>query len=308
MIREIALDPQVLSHPANIRYFLEQFDVHKGRLIAEFPKRWASEVYRLAAAGLRPMELKRFQVHLEMLDRKLTPHDARRKYDRESKNWLQNAEVVQDEGVCPFDAIVANENPRAHADVLVADEVDETNKNWNVPRQLCAARSSADCVAAAARLLDLSREIILIDPYFDSTQSKWKRMLKAMVSHAATSGLQKSRIELHCCERYGSSKHFWQDCQDELPSWLPRDVEIVVRRWKERPDGERFHRRYLLTERGGLAFEGGLDEGSTNETTDIFLLEETLRLQRWPEYQPNSTVFDADPAGPLRIVGSRVER
>ncbi|WP_182871200.1 hypothetical protein [Stieleria mannarensis] len=305
MIKEFALDPQVLAQPGNIRYFLDQFDIHKGRLIAEYPKRWASDVYRIAAKGLRPVELKRFQVQLEMLDRKLTPHDPARKFDKTTKDWLENAETVQSDGISPFDAIVANENPRSHSDVLVADEVDETNEKWAVARQLCAARTSADCVAAASRLLDLSREIILVDPYFDATQSKWKRMLKAMVVHTANNGLQKSRIELHCCERYGSSQHFWQDCRDELPSWLPRGVEIIVRRWREKPSGERFHRRYLLTERGGLAFEGGLDEGKQNETTDIYLLEESLRQKRWPEYQQGSNVYDIDSAGPVTIRGTR---
>ena len=52
MIKEFALEPDVLADPGNIRYFLEQFDIHKGRLIAEYPKRWASEVHRIAASKL----------------------------------------------------------------------------------------------------------------------------------------------------------------------------------------------------------------------------------------------------------------
>lgn len=308
MIKEFALEPEVLAEPGNIRYFLEQFDIHKGRLIAEYPKRWASEVYRLAVRELRPMELKRFQVHLEKLDQKLIPHDSRRAFDRENLTWLQNAEGVQTAGVASFDGIVARQNPRSHADVLIADNVDESQDSWVVPRQICAARTTADCVAAASRILDLSREIIFVDPYFDATDSRWKRMLKALVVHAANSGLKKSRIELQCCIHPKASLHFWQDCRDELPSWIPVGIELVVRRWQARRGGERFHRRYLLTERGGLAFEGGLDEGHANETTDIYLLEETLRQQRWPQYQTGSTVFDEDSVGPLTIVGASRRR
>ena len=49
--------------------------------------------------------------------------------------------------------------------------------------------------------------------------------------------------------------------------------------------GERLHPRYILTNIGGIRYEGGLDPGGPHETTDVSLLTEELWLKRWEQYR-----------------------
>lgn len=64
-----------------------------------------------------------------------------------------------------------------------------------------------------------------------------------------------------------------------LPGKLPANVQIKFFVWREREGGDRYHRRYVLTERGGIYVEGGLDRGTEGQTTDIGLLGEKVFTQ-----------------------------
>ena len=75
---------------------------------------------------------------------------------------------------------------------------------------------------------------------------------------------------------------FQQDCQDELPDIIPRGFKLTVRRWKERPRGERLHNRYILTDIGGVLFGYGLDEGTG--TDDISRLSREIYRKRCNDY------------------------
>ena len=65
---------------------------------------------------------------------------------------------------------------------------------------------------------------------------------------------------------------------------IPGGVELQVFRWKQRPGGRELHRRFILTERGGIWIDQGLDAGNTGEMTDVGLMLEQVRLERWQDY------------------------
>jgi len=305
MISEYALEPEVLSKPDAIRYFLERFGVDKGRLIADYPKRWASAVYKMWASSLKDVERRRFEVLLQSLDQKVLKGGSdSRLYDK-SLDWLLNAEKVQDLNKEPFAAIVASKNPRSHSSVLVADDITDNTPRWRVKDQIVVDRKTSSLARAALPLIMISKEILLIDPYFDPCQATFKNTLRAMIEGLGRRRTRPARIELHCYIHERSGVRFWEDCCTELPNSIPSGLTVSVIRWKVKEGGDRFHRRYVLTERGGLAFEGGLDRGKVGQTTDIYLLKEHLRFRRWKDYQENSEAFEQDTAGPIKIAGTR---
>lgn len=303
MIFEFALEPEVLSKPEGIRYFLEQFDVHKGRLIADFPKHWSRVVYKMWAAQLKSVERMRYSLLLESLSDKVLVGETERPYV--SADWLTNAEAVQDSNRQPFRAIVSTTNPRSHSAVLVADEVNEAIPLWHVKRQDKIERKPAEFARVASPLILISKHILLIDPYFDPCNSTFQSSLRTMLAPLTRRNSTPARIELHCVVHPHSSGAFWADCRTDLPAHIPTGLKLAVIRWKSTPGGERFHRRYVLTEKGGLAFEGGLDRGADGQTTDVYNLEAALRAERWKEYQVDSTSFARDSDGPVEIVGTR---
>lgn len=302
MINEIALEPDVLAKPENIRYFLEQFDVHKGRLIADFPQRWVSEVYRMWSRTLKDVERRRFENLLATIERKVIVRNVKRKC--EGIDWLENAEAVQNTRD-PFHAIVARENPRNREHVLVADMIEEDTPLWKTNRQNVIPRNARAISDIAAPLIHISKEILLVEPYFDPCNGTFKSSLRTVLYHLAHRRNRAARVELHCTIHKTSGNNFWDDCHENLPDLVPEGVRLDVFRWSKKQGGERFHRRYVLTERGGIAYEGGLDRGKEGETTDVYLLESAIHEKRWTEYQVDSEAFEMDKEGPIEIHGLR---
>lgn len=65
-------------------------------------------------------------------------------------------------------------------------------------------------------------------------------------------------------------------------------------RWKEKPGGEEFHARYILTELGGIRFDVGLDDADdpvSQQTTDVAALDVETHRQRFKEFHPASETF-----------------
>lgn len=302
MINEFALEPDVLAKPENIRYFLEQFDVHKGRLIADFPQRWVSEVYRMWTRTLDNVERRRFEELLLTIDKKVIVRSTKRKF--EGADWLENAEAVQNTRE-PFHAIVSRENPRDHESVLAADAINEETPLWKTKRQDVIPRDARAISDLAAPLIHISKEILFVEPYFDPCNGTFKSSLRTVLYHLAHRRARAARVELHCTVHRTSGNNFWDDCHEHLPDLVPEGVRLDVFRWTKKDGGERFHRRYVLTERGGIAYEGGLDRGKDGETTDVYLLEPVIHEKRWVEYQPESEAFEMDKEGPIEIHGLR---
>ena len=66
----------------------------------------------------------------------------------------------------------------------------------------------------------------------------------------------------------------------------------MIFRWQRNDDGDKPHPRYVLTERGGIRFEYGLDEwDGEGQTTDVSLLSHSLYKQRWKDYQKETAAY-----------------
>ena len=68
--------------------------------------------------------------------------------------------------------------------------------------------------------------------------------------------------------------------------------KICLFRWKKKEKGEGIHARYVLTEKGGVKIDWGLDTGPEGVTTDVSLMGESLWEKRWKNYQETSETFD----------------
>lgn len=72
---------------------------------------------------------------------------------------------------------------------------------------------------------------------------------------------------------------------------IPTGVTLNFKRWSERPNGEKFHNRYLLTDIGGVIFGVGLDAGSASQTDDVNLMDAVQFLKRWGQFN-GACAFD----------------
>lgn len=282
MIREYALDPELMSSWDRLRLFTGQFGFGAGRLISEYPRIWGGLVLaHINRLNLPDMEHKRMVVKLTSVEftRKLIKREGAG--FNPNKPWLEN--TAKEHVRQRFDAIIACSNPDANADVLLGDELDPDDPRWRAS-VTCKIRRTADDIARVAhRLVVNSREILLIDPYFRPDDPSHVKPLLAILNLINVGRV--SRVEYHFSDKgIVDLPELWRTCNDRLARRLPLGMNLRLVLW---PASSEFHNRFILTEAGGMQFGHGLSEaprGSVMED-DVSLLDETHRAKCWAEFE-----------------------
>jgi hypothetical protein len=307
MIREYALEPDLLSSWDNFRYFTEKFSVPQGRLISRFPERWKALVYE-ACGDCRPVEKKRIEEALQRINDRLLR--TVRSYDAKQP-WLDNA--VASHAGKPFHAVIAQAGRRSHDYIIAGDDADDSHPLLTEKRSDTVARQPAPMAEVAGPLLAMSRVIVFVDPYFRPVNLNFRLPLKKFLEKVVRRrGAPPSRIEYHTGNGTNYNKpdgigfdEFKQDCENCLPECIPQGTELRIVRWQQGC----IHNRYILTDKGVLEFGTGLDKAtSTKAQTDtVTLLDEAVRSRLWREYveRTGSLVPAGDPAE-IVVAGSRI--
>jgi hypothetical protein len=229
-----------------------------------------------------------------------------------SPSWMERA-LAEHCGE-PFRAILAKQADGRHSQVLTKEQIDLGDERWVAETQQIIERDANAIAACVGPIGRISDDLMVIDPYFNG-EAKWQQSLIAILKACRADDGHFKRIEVHTRDfnseerssgRRGPAASKLKILQAEmaksLPGKLPAKVEIQFFVWQEREGGDRYHRRYVLTERGGIYVEGGLDRGSVGQTTDVGLLSEKVFAQRWMEYQSETSAFE--PSGKPFVIKS----
>lgn len=291
MLKEFAVDPRVIASSfETCRYLVSQFGAHKGRLISRFPKAWKRLAYD--AAHHLPDGRKKKQVveYLNSIGNEwLMLASTVRAYEAPGEPWVSNA--IRAHQTQPFHAIVTDRDDPPNR-LLDVDSLDETTPLFAAANAGVVSREAADLAQAATLILQNCRQLRLADPYVNPGRPKWMRPLAAML--ALVPDISKVACEYHLLDRDSSppTEELVRRLE-HLKEIIPPGGRLKIIRWRERDGGERFHRRYLLTENAGLAYEGGLDEEAfAKHTTDVFLLDRQLHDRRWSEYNLDAEIYE----------------
>ncbi len=285
MIHEFAVDPEALAGWQNFRYLIEKFGIPNGRLIARFPSKWEKLVIQ-GCKDCPDMEKKRIVERLKHIGPKL--YSAGRNYDKDQE-WLPNA--VDSHRDSPFRAIITTTANGGGGGLLDGEALSEEDETWSVPRGSAVPRTAADLAAAADKLLRCSGEIVLVDPYFGGA-ARFGKPLTAMI-RSVCDGRVPRRFEYHLSARSIAAEMFESGLERQRPHLrIPENVSLIFVRWDQIDDSDTLHPRYVLTEKGGLRFDHGLDEGNPGETTDVECLDQNLHAHRWDQFQIDSGQFD----------------
>jgi hypothetical protein len=278
MLKEYAVQPELLSNWPVCRDLSEKFGYSRGRVIARYPKRWE----RLVLDSLHdcmPMEKKKIVERLTILKNSAL-YPRHHEWDP-AKLWLNNAMAEHDKR--PFCAIISQDNPKAFAAVISRADLDELEEpRWQIERQRRIQRTATEMAACAEPLLRNARVILFVDPHFIPDVLRFKRPLQAFLQIVAhrPAGIPTERIEIHTGHKSVEPKERFY----ELRSIIPRGREIRLVRW----DQSYLHDRFILTNACGLECSAGLDENSRTYA-HVTLLEPGLYSATWEDYQRDSS-------------------
>jgi hypothetical protein len=235
LLYEYAIDPSCLSSWDRVKYFSEKLGFHHGRLIGSVPKKnkWRRDVYN-ACSGCADVDKLRITEKLSALNEAFV--EAGRINDG-NEGWLDSAEREHKKN--PFRAIIADSNPKAFPEVLLAADITDETPLWNLERGCLVERKAevlAQCVSLA---LAASKKILFIDPYFDPSKLEFRRTLEHFVREAKQAN-QAVEVEYHCDDHLGKLT-FDSECRRLLPSILPEGQTVRFIRWKRRSRGTKLH-------------------------------------------------------------------
>lgn len=288
MIHEFAVEPEVMATWNHFRVLWDDFGVSRGRFLVEYPGGWRKKVYELAAKNSAPVKANAICSKLgDPAQRHRLVGASGRVYDPD-KSWIDNA--VGDHGENgAFRAIVTERSSAAHAAVIAAEDLVRDEVPWKVPTQdVRCPRQAWEMSRRVTGLVRHSKELVLVDRNFDPSEPRFQAPFEAFVGQAACW----KRLELHTA----LPARWLGDVQESkysrgLELRVPTGVTLKVCLWPGLPDLDRLHPRFVLTERGGVYFDYGLDEGPG--TTLVTLLEHEVFLKLRDDYCETSRAFGA---------------
>jgi hypothetical protein len=283
MIQEFAIEPTVLDSWSRYDYFMADCGVEKGRLVAEFPvMHWKKRVWQAVSGNPKrtPKDEQKIQYHLQHTAEAKLVYIARSyHFQTDAPCWLDQA--AREHAVKKFRLIISSASPTGIADAIQADEFDKHDvAAWQVDTT-CQIDRTPDAIAGLTRLLCAKSNVVkLLDPHFDSGEPRFKKTFRKLFEAICQAADSKVKIEVHCgCTQ--SQQDFTDKLRDEWPGLIPPGRKVFFYRWAEEPQGEQLHRRLILSERGGILVEAGLDTGHAGQTTTATLLSPAEHLRFW---------------------------
>jgi hypothetical protein len=300
MLYEFAVEPACLDSWQTFRYLIEKFGVSHGRLISRFPKDWIRKVMEHCSCGsFTFVQKQRLEIEMKRI-RQYALIRSGRDYEN-SISWMENA-IAQHIDSKPFHAIIVKKALQHEDYLLEAEDISHNVPIWAVPRERKIQRSVDALSDAVEPLLKISNRILFVDKMFRTNPfaDRWKATLESFLKRAVKGRENIPSLEYHFefppadfgIPVESRREAFQKEADEYLQEILPQGVSLKLHRWTRRHDqSDFFHGRYILTERGGIRIDWGLDQGRSGETTDITLMDDGLWQEYWESFQDGVTVF-----------------
>ncbi len=326
MIYEFALEPALVASWHDRKeyiFFEEKFGLRSRRVVSAYPKNWKKLVWRIFESGPAANDQNAKMRMTELIQFLWQNAIKRSSSFPEIAEWLKRAEAEQSER--PFHAIIATVNPRHRCFVISAEGlIANGHKLWPISDQNPTRRTAEGIAKSVLQLLKLCSHAVIIDPYFDPNQRRFRASLREILNNCNQNvyGLERLQLELHtsierCFKHWERGderdpadealecQKLTSACQRHLPELIPTGIKLKVVIWKQKDGGEKLHNRYILTNICGVIFGTGSDETDNpdaEESDDIVLLDEGQYCTRYKQYSSSNPAFDMV-SEPIFIVG-----
>ena len=297
MICEYALDPELVARwhdPKEWAFFREAFGSESGRFGSCFPRKvkWQSAVRRafhkaLPSASEDSVDRRRLDALLEKLAERMIERECSHP---ECPAWIDKA--IAEHRERPFHGILSTIPDKSVPAVMTPDMLFDEHPPaaWRVPPNPAPPRTAEAFAQALAPLLIRSREVVMVDPYFDPEKPRFRKVLQAILGilWGPDCCVATPVAELVLSQSKLSADLLISRSKAHLTRVVPAGHRLTVTVLKERETGEKIHNRYVLTNFAGVAFGIGLDvadgEVGVFQSDDLCRLSSEQWRKRWGQY------------------------
>lgn len=283
MNEEFAVEPTAFENSFQLKYILEKFGFFHGRFIVSFPKKWIRQAYEHAQA-LPDIEQARCRYLLEKHAKTSIVPSGGLSYEP-TLTWVENAHRIQQENQV-FDGVVTKfENPYGYKTIY---ELDQDYLDFATDARIVG--TSENYNRLAKRLLQLSHEVSLIDPYLRLDRPPCAKVIKGFFN-LASNGNCKNFI---CWARYDKSwiKDYHGMLEKIYKPILMANSEMIVNLVDDSHSSEKMHARLIISSLGGLRFDHGFEEFTGARKVDVSVLSENAHDAHCRWYIDPSTKND----------------
>lgn len=294
MHSEYAVEPAAMGADwQTFRYLFEKFGFDKGRVISRLPKAWEKRVISSAKeAGVPDVKMKSIIERLRG-SKRIRVVELDRQYDP-AIDWPDNAR--SEHAKRPFHAMIGCQKDATCAQAITPDECDDDNALLVAPTSKNIPRTPDEIASAVFLLALASKEIDLIDPYFDlrPVNGDYTGPLAALLGRLAATGCEPKTIRIHyrTHDKRPPDNLVARDAPGQTQGFLPAGYVLKLYEWQEIAGGEDFHDRFVLTECGGLTVGAGLSAAAPGETATISLLDYGNAQQLRARFADGATIYN----------------
>jgi len=267
---EFAVEPTAFGNAFELKYLLEKFGFHNGRFIVSFPSKWIRQAYE-HAQDFPEVEQARVKRLLDTY-KKTVLISSGMNYDK-SKTWPVNVKNIIGEGTAHFKGVIASDSNKFGYPTL--NEVDADFFGTSLGLRILG--TTENYVLIAKRLLQMSHEIAIVDPYLKMNDPKRKNVIQAFLEIGQKGNcyifIILARYERSCMKTPQAFKKML--IQDYRPFLKPK-TELVVKLIDDGNSVEKMHSRFILSELGGIVFDRGFDE-FPGQYVDLAVMSEQIQ-------------------------------
>lgn len=315
---EIAVDPSAVEDLKDFGMIEKIFGFEHGRLIAFIPAKpsgsgcWKSLFYTHLKSLLPPEKHKELELRVSRLMERAVFRSRNGTQILSGQNWCDLA--LKEHTQTPFAAILAagNSDDESLFHFQALHNPDDTFPIFlREPVHFADSLKDPEVFLNALKpLITSAKRLDLIDPHFDPTHTdnndsrRWKKSVKHLAEFLRDS--KRLTINLHFHTRWDGKRDaddFVKGIAYEIEGHFPQTTNLNITAWSPKHGGIRWHARYLITDKAGVALDYGTDM-IANSRTDITLLPLTVAESRRSEFNPERpSVFDM--AATVKITGKR---
>lgn len=283
MNEEFLVEPTGFKSALELKYLLEKFGFHQGRFIGEFPSKWRKKVFE--HMGVLPdVEQARIRSLMEQHKNCVVPSGQD---FSPNLSWLENAH--HQIGQNNFDGVIAASDNAWNYPTVENLDIDYLRGGHDI-RVLA---SSANYTKYTRRLLQLSHEIVLVDPYLQLYSDRCAQVLKNMLS-IAQQGKCRSLViwARHDKASMKTKQAYEQMLKNSYQNILQPGSLLTVKLVKDDDSSEKMHARLMLSTLGGFRFDHGFSEFDETRYVDIAILGKSVHEQHCRWYVDPNSVCD----------------
>lgn len=317
MLQEYAVEPAAIGEDwESFVVMIERFGADKGKLISQWPykrdEKWISKVMSVAKGNPAIGDVKLSSMKKRMR-RPLKIADFGRNPDNldSTQNWSNN--INNEHKRRPYHLAICKDKVDNNDLFVTASEYIDDSEQSAI-NSSCNVKLSADAIAEALFPVALiSNEIDIIDPYFNLTSINTGRNyltpLKLLFDKLKQVKTNTKTFRLHLSWDQNSASEkpdtFLKNNKAAIHQHIPSGYVVELIAWSAKPNSQKFHNRYCLTDIVGLQSGEGFAEEDKSTNDKFSLLSEMDRKKLLEQFADDSNAYQR--VGKIQVTSSMGE-